>query len=392
MLRSAFWNHLFLSLHRHRARHLAVAVMSFLIVSLLCSVLFVGLALRRDTLDTLDGQADLVVQRVRGGRAVDLPAAWAQDFATIPGVGAAVPRVYGRYFHEPNSTYFTVVGLDPFDKRAGAAFADLFAAVDLRAFLTGRNMIVGSGVAAFLADNHYTGSYDFVTPGAERVEVSVFGRFPADSGLFTSDLVLMEIDLAREVLGVGPQAATDIALSVPNELEYEGVMAKLIGRQYDIRVLQKTELATAFENMLNFKGGIFLLMYLAVAGTFALILYQRYSLISGAERRQIGILRAVGWSTGDVIGLKLAETLAVALAAFLAGVLFSYLYVFYLQAPGLSAVFVGSGNLPIDFRLGRHLDMGLLAMVFLMFMVPFTAAVLVPVWRAAVTEPVEAMK
>ncbi len=392
MLRSAFWNHLFLSLHRHRSRHLAVLVMAFLIVSLLTSVLFLAEALRRDTLQTLSEQADLVVQRVRGGRAVDLPAMWAEDFATIPGVGAAVPRLHGRYFHEPSSTWFTVVGLDPFDPRAGEAFAGLFEGLDLRSFLAEPSMIVGSGVADFLAANHYDTTYDFVTPDAERLEVRIVGTFPADSGLFTSDLVLMDIDLARRVLGVAPGAATDIALSVPNPLEYDAVMAKLIGRQYDIRVLQKTELETAFENMLNFKGGVFLLMYLTVAATFALILYQRYSLMTGAERRQIGILRAVGWSMGDVIRLKLAESLVVALSAFAAGLLFSYLYVFYARAPGLSAVFVGAGNLPVDFRLARHLDSGLLAALFLLFMVPFAAAVLVPVWRAAATEPVEAMK
>lgn len=392
MVGSAFLNFLFLSLHRHRSRHVMVWIMSFLIVSVLGSVLILGSALRRDTLEALDQQADVVVQKIRGGRSVDLPADWAHDFAEIPGVGSAVPRVHGRYFHEPNGTWFTIVGLDPFDERVAAAYQELFAELDLRSFLGGANMIVGCGVAEFLADHHYQDTYDFVTPEARRIEVHTFGRFPADSGLFTSDLILVEIDLAREILGIAADEATDIALSVPNEAEADVVMGKLISQQYDIRVVLEEELARAYEHGFHRQGGLFLLLYGIMAMTFALILYQRYSLITGQERRQIGLLRAVGWSMGDVIGLKLAETVLVALTAFLTGLIFSYVFVFYFQAPGLSSLFTGVGNLGVDFHLRRYLDFGLPASLFLLFMVPFVAAVLVPTWRVAAGEPVETMK
>ena len=81
-----------------------------------------------------------------------------------------------------------------------------------------------------------------------------------------------------------------------------------------------------------------------------------------------------------------------ALVAFLAGVICAYLYVFFLHAPGLAAVFLGAGNLPLDLRTSRQIDPGLLASIFLLYMLPHAVAVLAPVWRAAVTEPVEAMK
>ncbi len=392
MLHSAFWNFLFLSLHRNRSRHVAVMLMATLVVTLLCSVMFLASAIRRDVGHTLDQQADIIVQKIRGGKAVDLPAGWAAEFADIPGVRAAVPRVFGRYFHEPNGRYFTVVGIDPFDTQTATTFQELIDGIDLKSFLASPSMIVGLGVRDFLDNNHYAGKYDFVTPSQERVEVRIAETFPPQSDLFTNDMVIMDIDLARQVLGVSSGQATDIVLIVPNELEGDSVMVKLIQQRFDIRVIQKKEIATAFDNLFNYQGGVFLLLYLTVLVTFVLILYQRHSMITGPDRKQIGILRAVGWGIRDVISLKVWENAMVAISAFLVGVLFSYGYVFILGAPGLSAVFLGYGNLPVNFALSRGIDLGLLSLLFLFFMVPFIASVLIPVWRVAITEPVEAMK
>jgi putative ABC transport system permease protein len=392
MLHKAFWNFLFLSLHRNRVRHAAVMLMAVLIVTLLCSVMFLASAIRRDVMHTLDLQADAIVQKIRGGKAVDLPVEWAQGFAEIHGVRAAVPRVFGRYFHEPNGHYFTVVGIDPFDIQITPNLQELVGGNHLRSFLSGPKMIVGRGVRDFLDANQYADMYDFITPEQKRLEVAVASVFPLGSDLFTNDMIVMEIDLARQVLGVASDEATDIVLLVPNQLEGDSVMNKLIQQHYDIRVIQKKEIARAFDNLFNYKGGVFLLLYLAVIVTFVLILYQRHSLITGPDRRQIGILRAVGWSIGDVIWLKVWENVVVAVSAFLVGILLAYVYVFVFAAPGLSAVFLGFGNLPVNFTLSRGLDPGLISLLLLFYLVPIIASVLIPVWRVAVTEPVEAMK
>jgi ABC-type lipoprotein release transport system permease subunit len=253
-------------------------------------------------------------------------------------------------------------------------------------------MLVGPGVARFLAENRYQSEYIFKTPEARPVPVRPLGILPAESMPVSNDLILLEIDLARRVLGVAPDQATDIALLVPNELEHDAVMAKAIGQHYDIRVIQKRELAVAYANLFNLRGGVFLLLYLVALTTYLMLLYHRYSLITGPDRREIGILRAVGWSIRQVILLKLAENLTVALVAYLMGVVLAYHFVFTLGAPGLAAVFFGSGNLPVDLVLQGTVPPGRLAVLFLAFVVPFTAAVLVPVWKIAVTDPVEAMK
>lgn len=389
---SAFINFLFLLLYRHRAKHAAVFVMAVILVVLFNSVMFLSGAVQKDLLQTLDDQADLTIQRIRAGKVVDMPEIWADSFAEIPGVSVVVPRVYGRYFHEPNGAYFTVVGVDLFDQQATGNLQALVDSLDVRSFLGQKHMIVGEGVRSFLDTHHYTDHYDFKTPHGVREEVFVHSVLPSDCNLVGHDLAIMEINLARTVLGLARDQATDVVLQVPNELERDTVMGKAIGAHYDIRVIRKTEIATAYRGLFNYKGGVFLLLYLIALVTYGLILYQRYAMITGTDKRDVGIMRAVGWSIRDVITLKVTESLIVALTAFLVGTVCAYLYVFILGAPGLSAVFFGFHNLPVDVTLGRTLDPGRLALAFLVFVVPFVAAVLVPVWRIAITEPVEAMK
>lgn len=389
---SAFINFLFLLIARHRVRHLAIFIISILVVFLVGTVMMVTESLRRDMQRTLDDQADVVIQRIRAGKVVDLPTDWVYGLSEIEGVTAALPRVFGRYFHEPNGTHFLVVGVDPFDSQAAASLQELVDGLDLREFLGGDNMVVGPAVRRFLTENHYGNEYIFKTPDSRSVPVRVLDVFSHESGLLSADLVVMNQGLARRVLGMEPEMATDIALLVPNELEWDGVMTKAIARHYDIRVVLKRELATAYENLFNYQGGVFLLLYAVALATFLLILYQRYSMITGSDRREIGILRAVGWSIRDVIALKMAESLVVAVAAYLAGIILSYVYVFVLDAPLLREVFLGFGNLPQDTSLSHTLNPGLLGLLFLLFILPYSATVLVPVWRVAVVEPVEAMK
>ncbi len=125
--------------------------------------------------------------------------------------------------------------------------------------------------------------------------------------------------------------------------------------------------------------------------TFVLILYQRYSMVYSSERRHIGLLRALGWSIRDVLKLKFFETMMAVVVSYVLGVALAYLYVFVLGAPLLREIFLGGANLHNSIALVPVLDFGILSSIFLIYAVPFVSAVLIPVWKIAVTDPKEAM-
>ena len=113
---NVFLNFLFLLIYRHGSKHIAVFLISTLVVMLFSSVMLLSHAVEEDIKVSLAAQPDFIVQKMHAGKAVDIPMEWADEIRSIRGVSAAVPRVYGRYFYTPNSHYLTIVGNDPSDK------------------------------------------------------------------------------------------------------------------------------------------------------------------------------------------------------------------------------------------------------------------------------------
>ncbi|HFS82401.1 MAG TPA: ABC transporter permease [Epsilonproteobacteria bacterium] len=184
---------------------------------------------------------------------------------------------------------------------------------------------------------------------------------------------------------------SDIAFNVPNDDEWANAADKVSALHYDLRVINKEDIVKAYENPYNYKGGIFLILFLITMVTFMLILYQRYAMVYSSERRHIGLLRALGWSIHDVLKLKFFETMMVVVVSFVLGVTLAYFYVFVLGAPLLREIFLGGANLHNKVTLVPVLDFTVLSTIFLIYAVPFVSAVLIPVWKIAVTDPKEAM-
>lgn len=388
----SFINFLTLLIFKHKTKHFAIFILFSLIVALLSSVLFISSSIQKDINLTLNNQADFTISKLRAGRTVDTPLIWADEFIEIPGITKVNPRVYGKYWIEPNKYFFNIIGIDFYDEQSSKSFEKLIKNIDLKKFLSGDNMIVGEGVKKILDSNHYKSYFNFRPPNRDLKKVFIYDQFPIDTNIVSSDTVIMNMDLAREILGIDESMATDIVLNVPNEDERDAVRVKLIVSHFDMRVIQKDEIERAYKNMFNYKGGVFLALYLVVIITFILILYQRYSIVSSSDKKEIGILRAIGWSIKDVIKLKLYESIIISVGAFLLGFILAYIFVYILSAPLLSSIFFGFGNLPLDISFTPNIDFSIFALLFLFFIVPFIAAVLIPVWKIAITDPSEAMR
>ena len=133
-------------------------------------------------------------------------------------------------------------------------------------------------------------------------------------------------------------------------------------------------------------------MLLPALAAFLLLAWERLTGLGGVERREIGVLKAIGWSTSDVLLARVMESGLVALGGALFGLLAGYLYVFHLGAPGLRAALLGWSTLYPELVLVPNADLGQAAALLGAVVVPFIAVSLVPAWRAAVVDPDEAMR
>ncbi len=388
---SAFLHFLTLLLFKQKSKHIGAILISVIIIFLLSSVLFISSSLQNTLLETLKNQSDFTLTRVQAGNSVNTPSDWIDEILEINGVSQVAPRVYGRYFFTPREKSFLVVGVDFFDEQSSKELKALVDNIDLKSFLSEDNMLVGEGVKSFLEKNYYKNYFSFKTPKGSFKKVNIHKVLPSQANLISNDMIIMPIELAREIFGLEEDEVTDIAFNVPNDAEWDSIIGKLHLQFYDVRVVEKREIVKAYENLYNYKGGLFLILYLVAMVTFMLILYQRYSMVYSTERKEIGILRAVGWSIKDILKLKFYETVVVVLVSFVLGVVLAYVYVFVWDAPLLSQIFLGGANLPNNVEFVPVLEFGLLGSIFLFYAIPFLGSVLIPAWKIAVTPPKEAM-
>ncbi len=391
LMNNAFLHFITLLLFKQKSKHIGAVLISVIIIFLLSSVLFISSSLQNTLLGTLENQSDFTLSRVQAGKSINTPADWLDHVLEINGVSQVAPRVYGRYFYTPREKSFLVVGVDFFDEQSSKELQSLVKGLDLKNFLSTESMLVGAGVKLFLLEHHYKEHFSFKTPEGNFKKVKIVQTLPSETNLIANDMIILPIALAREIFGLREDEVTDITFNVPNDAEWDNIIGKLHLLFYDVRVVEKREIRKAYENLYNYKGGLFLILYLVAMVTFMLILYQRYSMVYSSEKKEIGILRAVGWSIKDILKLKFYETVVVVLVSFVVGVVLAYLYVFIWDAPLLSQIFLGGANLPNNVEFAPVLEPGLLGSIFLFYAIPFLAAVLIPAWKIAVTPPKEAM-
>ena len=392
MKNSVFFNFLFLLLSKHKSKHIAIFIISILIVFLISSVLFISNSLKKEVFFTLNNQSDFVIQKTNNGKIFDTPISWIDDFSSINGVKDLQQRVYGHYYFMPENVYFTIVGVDLFEENTNKNIKELLSVLNIPNFLQNDSMIIGNGIKKIFDKYHYFDSYDFKLLPKQSLNVKIFKDLPKEANLVANDLIIMDINLAKKILNINEENSTDIVLNVPNDLEKQNIKEQLILKHSNIRILQKESLKKEYENMFNYKGGIFLVLFIVVIFTFILILYQRYSMISSTDKKEIGILKAVGWSIKDIIKLKIMENFIVGFMAFIIGVIIAYIFVFILNAPILKNIFIGFSNVQNDFILNANIDFTTIVTLFLFFIIPFLSAVLIPVWKIAVIDANESMK
>jgi ABC-type lipoprotein release transport system permease subunit len=392
MQNSVFFNFLFLLLIKHKSKHIGIFIISILIVFFISSVLFISNSLKKEIFSTLQNQSDFVIQKINSGKTLDTPTSWIEDFSSINGIKNIQQRVYGQYYFMPDNVYFTIVGVDFFEENTNKNLNELLQNLNISNFLKEDSMIVGNGVKKIFDKYHYFDSYDFKLFNNKIQEVKIFKDLPKEASLVANDLIIMDINLAKKILNISPDNSTDIILDVPNDLEKQNIKEQLILKHSNIRILQKENLKKEYENMFNYKGGIFLVLFIVVIFTFVLILYQRYSMISSNDKKEIGILKAVGWSIKDIIKLKIIENFIIGFMAFIIGVIVAYIFVFIFNAPILKNIFIGFSNIQNDFILNANIEFTTIATLFLFFIIPFLSAVLIPVWKIAVIDANESMK
>jgi ABC-type lipoprotein release transport system permease subunit len=351
-------------------------------------VLFFASALRGEADRARAAIPDIVVQRLSSGRPATLAIADADKLAKIESVRAIRPRLWGYVFLPDIQGNVTIVAVPKGAPLLDEVRGTLAEGHDLEP--GAHQMVVGAGLARYLGLR--LGDGLALPSAAPSPPLTLVGTFGSNVETYTNDVILCDEADARAVLGIPDGQATDLAIDVINPAE-AGIIAKtVIERLPGTRVVERELLGRVYALAYGRRAGLVLAASIPAILALLVLAWDRASGLAPDEKKEIAILKAVGWSSADVLWAKLYESLLVGAAATGLGLLLAYAWVFPLGAPGLRAAIAGWSVLYPEGPLTPEVDVAQLLAIAGAVLGPFVALSIVPAWRAASLDPMESMR
>ena len=400
---SALRRHLALAQHavgaaaRRRDRTLALIVALAFIAWLFGAALMLTDALAAEVARGIAGAPSLTVQRLVGGRPALLHGtddALMNEIAAMRGVAGVTKRVWGYLYVPSLEANVTIIG-------RGTASADAARDAQPTRIVDGRLPSRDAGddppdvaLGRVLAEALGLRVGDRIAlPAAEGfLLVEVVGLFDSESALRTADVVWASDATARRLLGMPEDAYTDLAVELRVEDEASVIAGRIPELRRDARVIQRSLIARTYALTFDARGGVLAALLLPALAALLLITWDRLTSLGAEERREIGVLKALGWRTSDVLVARLYEQALVAITGALFGVSAAYLYVFELGAPGMADILYGWSALYPPLQLTPSADPSAALSVAAAVIVPFVAVGLIPTFRAALIDPMDALR
>lgn len=360
------------SLLRRKGKNAALVLVYTAVVFVLASVMLFTHALKREAGIVLRDAPEIVLQRMVAGRHDLMPASYAQVVEKITGVSSVKPRLWGYYYDQLFRANYTLLVPDEFRYGEG-------------------DIIIGAGVARAGVTSE-DNIMPFFGSDGKLVSFRVKEILPADSELVSSDMVMMGEADFRAFFNLPKDRVTDLVVSVANPLEVLTVAAKIRQQLPDTRPVIREEIVRTYDAIFDWRSGIMLVILAGALLAFVIFAWDKASGLSAEEKREIGILKATGWETSDVILMKFWEGMVISFTSFTAGLILAYIHVFFGSASLFEPVMKGWAVLYPEFRIVPFIDFYQIATLFFLTVVPYTTSTVIPSWRAATVDPDAVMR
>ena len=360
------------SLLRRKGKNFSLLAVYTLVVFALASAMFFTEAMKREASLILKDTPEIIVQRISQGRYDPIPVKYLDKIRKIRGVISAGPRLWGYYYDPVVGANYTLMV-----PRNGAPARDTIA---IGNGISRSRMVYRGDIMSFRTYNGLVRTF------------TVDREMASESEIVSADLILISEPDFRGLFGIPAAQATDIVVSVRNPKELVTIAKKILELLPDTRPIIRDEMVRTYDSVFDLRGGIFVVLLSMALLAFVIFAWEKASGLSAEERREIGILKALGWETADVISVKAYEGMAVSLFSFCLGVLLAYGHVFLSAAILFAPALKGWSVLYPDFRLTPFIDPYQVAVLFFLTVVPYTVATIVPSWRAAIVDPDSVMR
>jgi len=329
-----------------------------------------------DTVDKrLEAAPDIILRQVDATGWKPLPIQRAMQAAkTVVGVVSVRPRVWGLVLgpEGPLTIFGVQQGVLPEAYRHHLTLSP-----------DRGQAIVGPGVVSpQLTEN-------LQLEGVHRGGFQVIARLPDETSMFTHDLVLLNILDARRLLGLADGYASDLAIDVFHEAEQQAILSDLSAAfPWPVRCTTKRQSAGVYAGGLNRIGTLGAITI--IPAVLAVCLLVAVSIRKSMGRQSdLGIMKAMGWSTGDIVRMRLYGALIVCLPSAAFGMSLSFLLVYWPGVNWMGRLFFGWQALPPILYLNPEGAVTVLLEVAGLILAPVIASALIPAVKAATVDTYE---
>ena len=371
------------SLWRRKTKNVSVFLIFSIVIFLIASYQMVTSSLTRTAEEILRYAPEIVVQKMTAGRQQTMPQTYQDKASAIFGIRKTVPRIWGYYFDETNGANYTVMAADFKAMPQGSNLQETLADGKMPDHTSKGDIVLGRNVGKSLnLANRRT--FSLFRPDLSLKPFHVAGMFRPETDIITGDLMIMSMADARDLFHMKPDFVTDLCVYVANPNEIDNIAKKISAILPDTRVLTRNQILKTYKVVFGWRSGFASVCILTVLAAFAIFAWDKASGLSPEERREIGILKILGWQTSDVLGVKFWESLIISGLAFLAGCSAAFLHVHFFDASLFKPVLVGWSVIHPNLELVPAVSMGDFILIFSFTVLPYLAATVIPAWRSAI--------
>ncbi|MBU0730251.1 MAG: ABC transporter permease [Proteobacteria bacterium] len=371
------------SLWRRKLKNISVLLVFAAVIFLLGSLQLVNTGLTRAAAENLKYAPEITIQRMSAGRQEAIPLSYIDALSTIFGIRTIVPRIWGYYFDESKLANYTVIGLDaskmPMGDKLGFTLKNgRFPGADERG-----GVVVGNSALDIMALKDRK-VISFFRPDLTIKSLAIVGVFKDETDMLTADLLAMNIEDAADLFKVPGGMVTDLCIYVSNPREINTIAQKIASLLPDTRVITKPQIMKTYQVVFGWRSGFASVCLLTALAAFIILAWDKASGLSPEERREIGILKILGWETNDILIIRFWESFLVSILAFILGCTMAYAHVAFFDAALFRPVLFGWSVIYPSLKILPNVTFSDLLLIFSISVLPYLAATVIPAWRCAI--------
>jgi len=374
------------SLRRRLGKNLGVIAVFAFVIFLVASFSLLTTSLERSAERLLETVPDITVQQMSAGRQISLSEDSLAEIEQIFGIRSIRPRIWGYYFDETGGANYTVIGHQGLSDKLPLPGLGIDYLPAERWGDEVSIAILGSGVREGLELGKRR-TFSLFRPDLSLQSFVVAGTFAEETSMITDDLIIIDLEAARELFGLGKHKITDILIEAGNPAEIDTISEKIGTRLDNVRVITRERIAKTYRAVFGWRSGFGIACLSGALAAFFILAWDRAAGLTPEQKKEVAVLKVVGWQTEDVITLRFWESILISSLAFGVGYLAAWIHLLAFDGALFRPVMLGWSVLKPPVNLVPVFSFSDLLIIFSLSVLPYLAATVIPAWHSASVRP-----